>query len=151
MTPGQFARLCRELPQTLDSLGVETLHANVGDVFREAQANNFARASNESNASWPPRKHKYPWPILRKTRRMHNAASRRGAVGNITRTAGKRLVLGIRGSDVPYAKFHQFGTSRLPVRQFFYLRAEDRPLLRPPVRSHLMRVYQATRGKIGGR
>lgn len=151
MTPGQFAAMCRRLPLAIDEAGVETLHNDVGNRFREAQAENFSRAANEFNVSWPPRKHLYPWPILRKTKRMMRAASQRNAPGNIQRTLARRLVLGISNAEVPYAKFHQYGTIRLPVRRFFYLRAEDRPSLKPPIRSHLLRVFQATKGRFNGR
>lgn len=151
MTPGQFAGMCRKLPSAIFDAGVETLHNDVGNKFREAQEGNFGREADQFNSTWPPRKHSYPWPILRKTKRMMRAASQRNAPGNIQRTLARRLVLGISNAEVPYAKFHQYGTSRLPVRRFFYLRSEDRPLLRPPIRSHLLRVFQSTKGRFNGR
>lgn len=150
MTPEAFAAMCRALPGAVEAASVEKLHETVGDAFRVAQAGNFEREANSAGTQWPPRKHKYPWPILRKTRRMMTAATTKGAPGNVAGTFGRQLRLGISGSGVPYAKFHQYGTIKLPVRQFFYLRAEDRATLRPPVRAHLLAVFNQTKGRFRG-
>jgi phage gpG-like protein len=150
-SPEKFARFVRELDDGVRNSDQSEMHDAVGERFRDAQAGNFARASDESGSQWPPRKHKYPWPILRKTRKMLGAASRLGAPGNIHRSSGRKLRLGISNSDVPYAKYHQYGTIRLPVRRFFYLRREDRRGLREPIRSHLLSVFNRTKGKYRGR
>jgi phage gpG-like protein len=147
MSPEQFAAMCRAMQPAVQSAPVDQLHSEAGDIFREAQADNFASAADEHGNAWPPRKHKYPWPILRKTKRMMNAASRRGAAGNITTSQAGSLILGIRDADVPYSKFHQRGTRRLPVRRFFYLKQSDRRKILPPVRSHLLSVFLRTRGR----
>jgi phage virion morphogenesis protein len=151
MSPEQFAAMCRALPTAVGTAGVNELHDNVGEAFRKAQERNFAREADSSGTQWPPRKHRYPHPILRKTRRMITAATIKGAQGNIAASFGRQLRLGISGSGVPYAKFHQYGTIKLPVRQFFYLRSEDRVLLRPAVRSHLLAVFQQTKGRFRGK
>jgi phage virion morphogenesis protein len=151
MTPEAFSAMLRSLPARVDDAGVETMHTEVGNIFRAAQEQNFTRAADHNNTPWPPRKRSYPWPILRKTRRMLKAASQRNAPGNIQRNIGRTLELGIQNSAVPYAKFHQFGTSRLPTRRFFYLRQEDRKQLEPAIRAHLMRIMSAARGQFGGR
>jgi phage gpG-like protein len=151
MTPEAFASMLRSLPYRVEDSGVETMHNEVANVFRAAQEQNFMRASNASDTPWPPRKRNYAWPILRKTRRMLKAASQRNAPGNIQRTIGRQLQLGIRDSDVPYAKYHQFGTSRLPTRQFFYLRERDRKQLRPAVREHLLRIMSKAKAQYSAR
>jgi len=151
MNPAQFAAMCRGLPAAIENASVTQLHTETGDAFRAAQEDNFSREANESGITWPPRRHHYTWPILRKTLRMKRAASQLGAPGNINRARGRELWLGISDADVPYAKYHQFGTTRLPVRRFFYLRKEDRKLLEPSVKSHLLRIFNATRGRHSGK
>ncbi len=156
-TPEGFARFVRSLETEVKQADERQLHLDVGDAFREAQEGNFQRAENEHGIGWPPRKRKYPHPILRKTRKMLGAASIWGAPGNIHRSMGGKLTLGISRTGVHYAKYHQYGTRnkdgsvRLPVRQFLYLRPADKPDLRRPVKSHLMSVFNRSKGKYRGR
>ena len=152
-SPEAFAKLVRSLESEVQGADKRQVHLDVGDAFREAQEENFQRAENEHGVPWPPRKHKYPHPILRKTRKMLGAASVWGAPGNIHRSMGGRLTLGISRTGVHYAKYHQYGTRnkngtvRLPVRQFLYLRRADKPELRKPIKSHLLNVFRSTKGR----
>ena len=59
-------------------------------------------------SKWKLRKFDYPWNILEKTGKM-----RRG-----TKISYISLAKCVIVNDVPYAKYHNFGTTRLPVRQF---------------------------------
>lgn len=156
-SPEGFAKFLRTINTEVQEADPQQLHLDVGDAFREAQEGNFERAANENDVRWPPRKRNYPWPILRKTRKMLGAASQWGAAGNIHRSARNKLTLGISGTGVFYAKFHQYGTrnkdgsQRLPVRQFFYLRKTDKPELKPPVKKHLMNVFNRAKRQHRGR
>lgn len=156
-SPEAFAKFARAINGEVQNADPQQLHLDVGDAFREAQEGNFERAENEHGVQWPPRKHSYPWPILRKTRKMLGAASKWGAAGNIHRSTANRLTLGISRTGVHYAKYHQYGTKnkdgseRLPVRQFFYLRRSDKPELKPPVKRHLTNVFNQTKRKYSGR
>ena len=150
MTPQQFVRMLRSLPGAVASADVSELHRSAGETFREIQEENFQRASDDNDVPWPPRKHHYPWPILRKTLKMMKAASVRGAPGNIDSTRGRILALGIRSADVHYAKFHQFGTARLPRRRFLYLKRKDWSRLHPAARRHLRRILDQARARYGG-
>ncbi len=158
MTPEAFASMLRSLPAKIDGGGVETMFNNVGDAFRAVQLKNFEREADENNTPWPPRKKNYPWPILRKTRKMMRAATQRNAIGNIQRAAGRSLVLGIRDADVPYAKHHHWGSRKLanrkfflPRRRFFYLRAEDKSELEPAVRRHLLQIMAKAKEEYSAR
>lgn len=152
-SPESFAKLLRTINSEVQQADPKQMHLDVGDAFREAQEGNFERAENENGVQWPPRKRLYPWPILRKTRKMIGAASIWGAAGNIHRSAGNSLTLGISGTGVHYAKYHQYGTRnkdgsvRLPVRQFFYFRKADKPDMKPPIKRHLTNVFNRTRGR----
>lgn len=158
MTPEAFSSMLRSLPSRIDGGSVESFFNEVGDAFRAVQVDNFSRESDESNTPWPPRKKSYPWPILRKTRKMMKAATQRNAPGNIQRAIGRSLVLGIQDSSVPYAKHHHYGSKRvegrkffLPKRRFFYLRPEDRPRLEPAIRKHLLAMMKQAKEEFGGR
>lgn len=150
-SPEAFAKFARSLNSATREADPRQLHLDVGDAFREAQAGNFDRAANEHGVPWPPRRRRYNHPILRKTRKMLGAASVWGAPGNIHRSMGGKLALGISRTGVRYAKYHQYGTAKLPVRQFLYLRQADKPDLRKPVRSHLMTVFNRTKRKFRDR
>lgn len=156
-SPEAFAKMLRAIESDVKTADPQQMHLDVGDEFRLAQEGNFERAENENGVQWPPRKRHYPHPILRKTRKMLGAASTWGAAGNIHRSDGRRLTLGISGTGVHYAKYHQYGTRnkdgsvRLPVRQFFYFRKADKPDLKPPIKRHLLNVFNRTKGRHRGR
>lgn len=76
---------------------------------------NFRGARRSTGEKWAPRKRKYPHPPLIKTGRMMRSATREGTEGHIEEV-GQRHAWS--GSSVFYSKFHQFGNSRLPARQF---------------------------------
>jgi len=150
MNPNQFIAMLRALPTAVSETPMDSLHDEAGDVFRQAQSDHFATATDHFAQSWKPRTRNYPWPILRKTRKMMRATVRKGAPGNVHKSNGRQLVLGISGSDVPYAKFHHHGTLKMPMRRFLYLRKDEQKKLHPPIRSHLLNVFNRTRGRIRG-
>lgn len=76
---------------------------------------NFREGRRSTGAKWPPRRRKYPWPILIKTGTLMRSTSQEGASGHYE-TVGTRTAAS--GTTVFYAKFHQFGTKLLPPRQF---------------------------------
>ena len=77
--------------------------------------------------TWPPRVDNLPHPLLNLTGKMKQAATTRGAPGNISLVEPFQLTVGVDGSIVNYASFQNDGTSRIPARPFIWLseRAED--------------------------
>jgi len=76
---------------------------------------NFAKSSNPEGGSWPPRKvvgdgH----PLLIDTMRLMEAAT--GGGGSLTIVEPQQLVVGVSG--VPYAGVHNYGSSRMPQREY---------------------------------
>ena len=63
--------------------------------------------------SWPDRKDKKKHPLLIKTSRLYNSWTKTGEPGNIFRYDATSMVW---GSDVPYGKYHEYGTSKMPER-----------------------------------
>lgn len=137
MSPESFARMLRSLPADVANDEFETAKDEMAKLFRWAQEDNFIREQDARGVAWAPRKHDYPWLSLRKTLTMMKAASIKGAKGNYEQIDHRRLTLGIRGYDVFYAKFHQYGTRNMPARQFLFLRTADRLGLRGPLRRRL--------------
>ena len=90
-------------------------------VFREARsylekanAENFA-ANGLPVGGWDPRKKDYAWPILRKTGRLlFSLANLHGSPNTITPMYAEF------GTEVKYAKFHQYGTKFMPARQVVF-------------------------------
>lgn len=67
---------------------------------------NFPATGGILKQSWPERKYKYAWPILQKTGKLRRSFSRE---------VNKRDAS--IENKVEYAKYHQFGTPRLPIRR----------------------------------
>lgn len=146
-SPESFAAMLRSLPDAVATDSLDEAKKEIGEMFRSAQEQNFVREEDESGVVWPRRvgEEDYTWPILRKSLKMISAATKLGAPGNITSAEHRRLILGIRDTDVHYAKYHQSSRlprKKLPRRQFFYLRKQDRPQLRLPIRSRLFAILE---------
>lgn len=92
-----------------------------GDVRKEAlQAvrDNFTSSATPEGRSWPPRKHRGDGhPLLIDTGRMLQAATG-GGPGHVTRVQNDELTVGVDDQKVPYAKYHNEGTRRMPRREF---------------------------------
>lgn len=79
------------------------------DMLKSHQLN-FQNHGTRFGSRWPARKHVYPWEILHKTGTM--SRSFRGTSTNNSATVT---------NTVSYAKYHQFGTRKLPVRNLIGL------------------------------
>ena len=74
-------------------------------LLNESYQKNYPSKGATLNQPWPPRKRSYPWPILVKSGRMKGAYT--------SKITSKDLTI---QNQSPYAKYHQFGTTKLPVR-----------------------------------
>ena len=92
----------------------------LGGLVREEFELHF-QLSMGPRGKWPPRKHYYPWPILIKTGRLREAATRPNTPGNINRVTEDTAEFGVDGSIVDYAAFHEYGTSKLPPRPWCWV------------------------------
>ena len=68
---------------------------------------------SQGYSKWPPRKMPAPHPLLRDTGKLYNSWTKSGAAGNITRISKKSLQF---GTNIEYAKYHEYGTSKMPAR-----------------------------------
>lgn len=101
------------------------LFEKFGDEFYEAEKRTFA------SAPWVPLSAKYAAqkrkkyggkPILRATDKLYSSFTRKGAEGNVNRI---RINEAEFGSSVSYARFHQFGTGKMPARPPLALTDQD--------------------------
>ena len=82
--------------------------------LRKANADNFT-ANGLPVGGWDPRTRDYAWPIMRKSGNLFRSlASLNGAPNEIHRTHA------YFGTKVEYAKFHQYGTPRMPARKVVF-------------------------------
>jgi len=84
-----------------------------GELER-ANAENFTTGGLPVGG-WDPRKREYGWPIMRRTGKLFNSLT--NLIGNpnvITPTMAQF------GTDVEYAKFHQYGTSKMAARKIVF-------------------------------
>lgn len=90
-----------------------TLYHDIGEIVDDSILANFAAAGRPA---WPARKRDYPWPILNKTGAMGGRA--------LEDTQNWRHLVKVHHLDIRsthYGIFHQYGTSRLPIRKFVQL------------------------------
>lgn len=80
---------------------------------------------NAGYKSYKQAKYGFAYPILKATGKLEDAASNPKSPGAIADIVQKdTLILGVRDSFVPYAKFHQEGTRRMPMRKMFFIGPE---------------------------
>lgn len=68
---------------------------------------NFKEKGKRLEAPWPARKRSYPHPLMLKSRTLQKGFKKESVTN-------KKAVI---TNPVEYAKYHQFGTSKLPVRK----------------------------------
>lgn len=95
---------------------VVTIHEGINE--------NFERAESGQGTPWPPHapstvaRHG-PHPLLILSGKMWDAAT--GGPGSWWVAADFRLSLGIERSAIPYASTQQFGSDRVPQREFYFI------------------------------
>jgi phage gpG-like protein len=99
----------------LRSKNFKPVYEEAKDYLEKANAANFA-AGGLPSGGWQPRDRSYGWPIMKRTGRLFNSLTNlRGAPNTITPTGAQ-----IFGTNVEYAKFHQYGTEKMPKRQIIF-------------------------------
>lgn len=150
MSPEDFAKKIRSLAQTQAKDDLADAKSEIGALFRREQKANFGRTEDSTGTTWAPRKGSPPNPPLFFTGKMYAAATTLGAPGNVTQVEHRSMEMRINSSEVPYAVFHQRGTSRMPRREFFYWRKDRlkraRSILKKPLRRIFASTFQWSRG-----
>lgn len=80
-----------------------------------ANSENFALGGLPSGSKWKPRTQPYPWPLMKRTGTlMASLTSLFGPPNKIDATDATF------GTTVEYAKFHQYGTTKMPKRKIVF-------------------------------
>lgn len=108
--------------QRLESMNLRAknfkpVYSDAKDYLEKANAANFA-AGGLPSGGWKPRKDAYAWPIMKKTGRLFNSLTNMSGPPNTVTPTGAHIF----GTDVEYAKFHQYGSfdRSLPKRQIIF-------------------------------
>jgi len=83
--------------------------------LQRANAENFGAGGLPTGSKWEPRTRPYPWPLMIRTGKlMDSLLSLFGPPNNIDNTNAQF------GTSVEYAKFHQYGTTKMPKRKIVF-------------------------------
>ena len=136
---GPFERLIRRFEQVRDALDTETVLDEAGALLLNRIRTSFLSEKDPDEKPWLPSKA----AIIRRsggftygsgeTKGKYTGTGTLYESGNLfrsiqlgTRGAGERVI----ATDVPYAKFHQFGVpGRLPIRLFLGFGEKDEELV----------------------
>lgn len=114
-------RLSDAIQAALDSLKTRGFEQPMQEakvmIHRGIRAGYNSSADPATDENWPPRKRRYPHPILIKTGAMMQAATGGGA-GAIQQIRARRLTVGVDSSIIGYAYLHQVGSGKLASRPF---------------------------------
>jgi phage gpG-like protein len=81
----------------------------------KSNAENFSLGGLPSGSKWKPRSQVYPWPLMVRTGKL--LASLSNLFGEPNKVDATEAVF---GTKVEYAKFHQYGTTKMPKRQIVF-------------------------------
>jgi phage gpG-like protein len=102
-------------------------------ILALSNAENFT-SSGLPSGGWSPRKDRYAWPIMRRTGNLFNSVST---------LSGPETVIGPRsasfGTNVEYAKFHQYGTTKMAKRKILFEPAGFAKQVGDAAASHIVR------------
>lgn len=83
---------------------------------------NYLNEVDSSGNKWPPRKDNLPHPLLRKTLAMHKATADPMGPGHyFENVSAAEFYTGVDDSVIFYAKYQNYGTSRIPPREFIFV------------------------------
>ena len=84
-------------------------------VLQTANASNFTTGGLPSGSKWEPRTRPYPWPLMIRTGKLMSSLTNLfGPPNNVENTSATF------GTNVEYAKFHQYGTTKMPKRKILF-------------------------------
>jgi phage gpG-like protein len=100
---------------------MEIRSTNFAPVFRRAKEE-LERSNRENFISnglpvggWKPRKAVYAWPVMRRTGRLFTSLANMSGPENVVTPMFAQF-----GTNVDYAKFHQYGTEKMAKRQILF-------------------------------
>jgi hypothetical protein len=89
------------------------------------------------------------FPLIR-TQKLMNAWTKSDSAGSIRIKEPLFFIYGIDENEIPYARFHQVGTNRLPVRQHLRLPDATRTAIVKTIQTHIVKSGQFKRETVFG-
>jgi phage gpG-like protein len=120
----------------------------IARVFREAESEQFDSLGARGGTEWPPlstryrkwKEKRYPGrPILVLSGRTRESLTRRTGDSYFTADSHRMTI----GTKVPYARFHQSGTRRMPKRPIIALTKDDVREFGRQIQLHVMKGLSA--------
>ncbi len=119
----------------------------VGSEFRKIEAEAFSSEGGSSKGGkWKALSSPYkaqklkrwgPVPILTASGKLYRSMTQEGAEGSVYEETAQELTI---GSSVPYGRYHQSGTSRMPARPPIDLTDEQKQKVVSPVGEKLKQL-----------
>lgn len=114
----QLREHLRDAEQTLQTGDLSDVLRIVRVDVLQGVRDNFTSSVSPEGQVWPERKHIGDGhPLLIDTGAMMQAATG-GGLGHISRVEPRTMELGVDGSVIPYAAIHNYGTTKMPQREF---------------------------------
>jgi phage gpG-like protein len=104
-----------EITGSLPVINTDFTNAMI-DIRELMYASVMQNFTSGGRPTWAARTKSYPWPILRKTDKMYNA---------IGRESGSNYAEVSIPNSINYAKYHQDGTRKMPMRMFMMFQPQD--------------------------
>lgn len=116
---GRIAEESARLGQAIQAADFsQELAGPVRGLVLQGIRDNFTGSRDPSGKPWAPRKNIGDGhPLLMDTGRLMQAATGGGA-GHSSAASSRELSVGVSDASVPYAKYHETGTSKMPARRF---------------------------------
>ena len=102
-------------------------------VLALSNAENFT-SSGLPSGGWSPRRDRYAWPIMRRTGNLFNSVSTLSGPENTISPQAASF-----GTNVEYAKFHQYGTTKMAKRKILFEPAGFAKQVGDAAASHIVR------------
>ena len=114
-------QLERDLQRQISVLNDQTAlwQTVIDNVLRPRIRETFA---SDGFGRWQPRVDNLPHPLLRKSGTLFRSLVQPGAPGNVDIRSEHSLEY---GTDIAYADYHEFGTSRIPARPYLQFAVEN--------------------------
>lgn len=122
MSVESFAAMVRGLGRAVEADPMDREQQEIAALVRDEVVNNFQREEDGEGQSWAPRVGNPRHLPLRETYAMYAAATVRGAPGNIEIRTRQELVVGVSGAEIDYAAKQNYGTAKIPAREYLYIR-----------------------------
>jgi phage gpG-like protein len=114
----QMAGICEGMNAALEAGPYSDALQSCLPIVYQSVRDNFTSSATPEGDDWPPRKHIGDGhPLLIDTGAMLQAAVGTGP-GRIQEVGSHEAMVGVSGGTIPYAAIHNYGTAKMPQREF---------------------------------